>query len=226
MTPAECNYGIGDKELLAIIACLEKWHMYLHGIHFTMVTDHHNLQNFATKALLNRRQSRWAGLLAQYQFHIQFRPGNANSKADALTHRSGDLPCEGDGHGRPIQSILDPTQFLDFPDPEPEPETETPIPSTRFINSTILCKAAINHNSEIQNALVKDEFANGVVDAIKAGSKKLTGKYSKSVSLGECTFDSQTGLMYVYGLLYVPNDESLYQTIIHAHHDAPDGTPP
>ena len=24
MTPAECNYGIGDKELLAIIACLEK----------------------------------------------------------------------------------------------------------------------------------------------------------------------------------------------------------
>ena len=60
-----------------------------------------------------------------------------------------------------------------------------------------------------------------MVDAIKAGSKKLTGKYSKSVSLGECTFDSQTGLMYVYGLLYVPNDESLYQTIIHALHNHP-----
>ena len=24
MSPAECNYGIGDKELLAIVACLEK----------------------------------------------------------------------------------------------------------------------------------------------------------------------------------------------------------
>ena len=24
MYPAECNYGIGDKELLAMIACLEK----------------------------------------------------------------------------------------------------------------------------------------------------------------------------------------------------------
>ena len=34
MSPAECNYGIGDKELLAIIACLEKWHMYLHGVPF------------------------------------------------------------------------------------------------------------------------------------------------------------------------------------------------
>ena len=25
---AECNYGIGDKELLAMIACLEKWHIH------------------------------------------------------------------------------------------------------------------------------------------------------------------------------------------------------
>ena len=32
MYPTECNYGIGDKELLAIIACLEKWYMYLHGV--------------------------------------------------------------------------------------------------------------------------------------------------------------------------------------------------
>ena len=31
-TPAECNYGIGDKELLAIINALEKWHIYLHQL--------------------------------------------------------------------------------------------------------------------------------------------------------------------------------------------------
>jgi len=30
MFPAECNYGISDKELLAIIKALDKWHMYLH----------------------------------------------------------------------------------------------------------------------------------------------------------------------------------------------------
>ena len=47
--------------------------------------DHHNLQNFGTKALHNRRQARWAGLLAHYEFHIQFRHGKANGKADALT---------------------------------------------------------------------------------------------------------------------------------------------
>ena len=65
MSPATYNYGIGDKELLAIIACLDKWHMYLHGVPFLIYKDHHNLQNFGTKALLNRRQARWAGLLAQ-----------------------------------------------------------------------------------------------------------------------------------------------------------------
>ena len=103
MTPAECNYGISDKDLLAIIACLEKWHMYLHGTSFTIYTDHHNLQNLGTKALLNRRQARWAGLLAQFQFQIMFRPGKANGKADALTHRSRDLPTEGDKRGRPFK---------------------------------------------------------------------------------------------------------------------------
>ena len=32
MSLAECNYGIGEKELLAIVACLAKWYMYLHGV--------------------------------------------------------------------------------------------------------------------------------------------------------------------------------------------------
>ena len=66
MSPTECNYGIGDKELLAIVAPLDKWHIYLHALPkpFTIYTDHHNLQTFSTKALLNQRQARWAGTLA------------------------------------------------------------------------------------------------------------------------------------------------------------------
>jgi len=87
MSPAKCNYGIGDKELLAIMLALEKWHMYLHQLPrlFTIITDHHNLQNFTTKALLSRQQARWAQELAQYDFKIVFRPGAQNGKTDALT---------------------------------------------------------------------------------------------------------------------------------------------
>ena len=57
MSSTEYNYGIGANELLAIIACLAKWHMYLHGVPFLIYTNHHNLQSFRTKALLNRRQA-------------------------------------------------------------------------------------------------------------------------------------------------------------------------
>ena len=160
MTSAECNYGIGDKALLAIVACLEKLHMYFHGIECTIFIDYHNLQNFATKTLLNWRQARWAGLLAQYQFHIQFCPGKANSKSNALTRRSRDLPCEGDGFGRPTQALLPLRNirgFLDLepkPMPKPGPGTElepipTPIPSTMFINCAILCISTIKYNVNI-----------------------------------------------------------------------------
>lgn len=55
MCPAGYNYGIGDKELLAVIVALTKWRIYLHALPrpFSIFTDHHNLQFFATKSLLS-----------------------------------------------------------------------------------------------------------------------------------------------------------------------------
>ena len=42
MTPAECNYEIHDKKLLAIMACFEEWRRYLIGtqLPFISFTDH------------------------------------------------------------------------------------------------------------------------------------------------------------------------------------------
>ena len=200
MSPAEYNYGISDKELLPIIACLQKWYMYLHGVPFSIYTDHDNLQNFGTKALLNRRQARWAGLLAQYKFKIEFRPRKANGNADALTRRSGDLPKVGDKRGRPFQEILDPTKFSGFSKP-------------------ILCNTAFKHNSDIRTALATDELAIEIAKALDTGEKQLTGKHSRSVPLGECIVEN--GLLYVYGFLYVPDNENIYREILHAHHDHP-----
>ena len=104
MSPAECNYGISDKELLAIVASLEKWHIYLHALPkpFTIYTVHHNLQTFSTKVLLNRRQARLAGTLTQYDFMIAFCPRIRNGKADALTKRSEELPKVGNECARPV----------------------------------------------------------------------------------------------------------------------------
>jgi len=41
----ECNYEIHDKEMLAVIRCLEAWRHYLEGakLEFEIWTDHKNL---------------------------------------------------------------------------------------------------------------------------------------------------------------------------------------
>jgi hypothetical protein len=59
-SPAECNYDIYDKELMAIIKALEEWRPECEGAAYPLqlITDHENLEYFVTKKLLNRRQAR------------------------------------------------------------------------------------------------------------------------------------------------------------------------
>ena len=94
MTPAECNYKIHNKELLAIVACFEEWRRYLIGTQkpFLNYLDHKNLEYFTTTKTLKRRQADWAEKLADYHFQIVYRPRKQGGKPDALTRRSVDLP--------------------------------------------------------------------------------------------------------------------------------------
>jgi hypothetical protein len=57
--PAEINYEVHDKELLAIIDSFKVWRSYLEcGLCTVMVySDHQNLEYFTTMKVLNRRQA-------------------------------------------------------------------------------------------------------------------------------------------------------------------------
>ena len=56
LSPAEQNYDIADKELLAIVACLKEWHVYIEGaVETTVYTNYKNLLTFTTIKTLNRR---------------------------------------------------------------------------------------------------------------------------------------------------------------------------
>ena len=59
MNPAENNYEIYDKELLAIVRCFEQWRPELEGASFpiAVLSDHKNLQYFATTKQLSHRQA-------------------------------------------------------------------------------------------------------------------------------------------------------------------------
>jgi len=96
-SPAECNYDIYDKELMAIIKALEEWRPECEGAEhrLQLITDHKNLEYFMSKRLLNRRQARWAQFVSRFNYEIVYQPGKSNGKADALTIRHGDLPEGG-----------------------------------------------------------------------------------------------------------------------------------
>lgn len=95
--PAECNYEIYDKELLAIVRCLQEWESELRSVQsFEVISDHRNLRYFTTLRRLTERQMRWADFLSKFNFTITYRAGKSNVRADALSRREQDMPKEED----------------------------------------------------------------------------------------------------------------------------------
>ena len=94
LTPTECNYSIQDKELLAIIRCLNEWRSELIRLSkpFNILTDHKNLLHFMTSRKLTERHVRWSQVLAQFDFRLDFRSGKQSERPDALSRRTQDIP--------------------------------------------------------------------------------------------------------------------------------------
>ncbi|KAK3571260.1 hypothetical protein QTP86_005974 [Hemibagrus guttatus] len=87
LTAAECNYDVGNRELLAIKAALEEWRHWLEGAchPFQVLTDHCNLEYLHGAKRLNPWQARWALFFTRFRFTVTYRPGSKNGKADALS---------------------------------------------------------------------------------------------------------------------------------------------
>ena len=90
--PAECNYKIYDKELMAIVGAFEEWRLKLEGSSkpVNVTLDHKNQEYFISFKRLSRCQARWNKFLSRFNFKISYQP-QVQCKADALTRRSQDL---------------------------------------------------------------------------------------------------------------------------------------
>lgn len=89
LSPAERNYDVGDRELLAVKLALEEWRHHLEGaaLPFLVWTDHKNLTYLRGAKRLNARQARWSLFFARFNFSISYRPGSRNTKPDALSRQ-------------------------------------------------------------------------------------------------------------------------------------------
>lgn len=88
--PAERKYSQLDKEGLAIIFAVRRFHQYIVGRHFTILSDHKPLQRLfqETKGiptLASARIQRWALILGAYDYTIRYKPGLAHANADVFS---------------------------------------------------------------------------------------------------------------------------------------------
>ncbi|KAK3570829.1 hypothetical protein QTP86_027643 [Hemibagrus guttatus] len=139
LSPAEANYDIGNRELLAIKLALEKWRHWLEGAKqpFVVLTDHKNLEYLRAAKRLNPRQARWALFFTRFQFTISYRPGPKNVKAGALLWLHGrEEPSEESEPILPKKLFVSPISWSEETLPESDAHTSTPPgcpPGLRFI---------------------------------------------------------------------------------------------
>jgi hypothetical protein len=90
LTETQGKYSQIHKEALAIIFGLRKFHQFLYGRRFILVTDHKPLISLfgtekGTPSMAANRLARWSLILHQYDYEIEYRATAQHGNADALS---------------------------------------------------------------------------------------------------------------------------------------------
>ncbi|XP_056589597.1 uncharacterized protein K02A2.6-like [Triplophysa dalaica] len=90
LSMAEKNYSQLEKEGLAVVFGVKKFHKYLYGRKFVICTDHKPLLSLLNELkvvpqMASPRIIRWAVMLGAYEYVISYRAGKDNGNADALS---------------------------------------------------------------------------------------------------------------------------------------------
>ena len=87
LSKAERGYGQVEREGLAVVFAVKKFHQYIYGQFFQIYTDHKPLlgilgESRPIPALSAPRVQRWALLLSAYNYVLKYRKGEYNGNAD------------------------------------------------------------------------------------------------------------------------------------------------
>jgi hypothetical protein len=222
-SPAECNYDIYDKELLAIIKALEEWRPELEGSAepFQIVTDHKNLQTFSTTKQLSPRHMRWSEFLSRFNFKIVYKPGTLNTRPDALSRKPEDVPrSENDDRLKARRRpLIDPAKFdatilASMLDSSGYPVALFTLDTTRHIDDLI------------DESYTKSDLLAAMISALREGRRWPPElKPQLRIPFAECELIA--GRIYFRKRLFIdPEDSELQLQIIYrTHASGPGGHP-
>ncbi|KAI1687666.1 Pol protein [Pyrenophora tritici-repentis] len=216
-SPTEANYPIHDKELLAIVRCLEAWAPELRMVRkFTVLTDHKNLQYFYRERQLSERQVRWSEFLSRFDFSLEWKPGKTMGKPDALSRREQDLPANYDDER--IRS-----RFIRLFQSKHLQSVQIQSLSSEEIDFTE--EIRMFEDQDMQNlwhrSRQEDELYQELTTLVANKERNLPTKLQKekSVSIAECTLDER-GLLRFRDRIWIPDCEPLRTRIIQNIHDS------
>lgn len=220
-SPAESNYQIYDKELLAVVRCLEAWDAELRSVNeFRVITDHKNLEYFFSPRRLTERHVRWSLFLSRFNFKFSYRKGEENQRADSLSRREQDMPEEQDER---VQSRT--MQLFSHVEGDKGAVTVTPLTTSDTEPHMEERSLAYDDANSWESAKEGDSQYQEAVACLEQGAQKFPNHLMLKVSVSECSLDSR-GFMKFRGRRWVPDAEPLRTNIIqHAHDSTVTGHP-
>ena len=106
LSKAERNYSQIDKEALALVWGVKKFHLYLFGRHFTLMTDQEPLTSIfnprkGIPAMTVAGLQRYALFLAGFEYSIEYKNTTQHGNADGLSR----LPLEEARHKETVDPV-------------------------------------------------------------------------------------------------------------------------
>ena len=87
LTECQSRYSNIEREMLALVFGIQRYHTYLYARPFTIITDHKPLENICDKPIHSAppRLQRMLMQIQGYNFTVRYRPGKEMVLADALS---------------------------------------------------------------------------------------------------------------------------------------------
>ncbi|KAE9226727.1 hypothetical protein PF005_g5022 [Phytophthora fragariae] len=213
MKPAEKDYPVHGKELLAMRYALIKFRVYLLGQQtFAVYTDHASLRTAMKSPHLSQCMARWLSFFAEYDFVVHYKPSKNNILADALSRRPD----------------YDPRRLTRHQDIPNDDDDDCATCVTLGINATV-SSPVLPLRQQIPDAYEEDSFYAAIIRYLRNPTADTLAKLTRPTR-DEITRYDLDGDLLTYAIdtfdtprVVIPADDDLRARLVPEYHDAPAG---